>query len=48
MMSKLWSDNYFNPATCKWMTKGDTDGKQLVWKAKVICSKSGNAGAASS
>ncbi|TFY66409.1 hypothetical protein EVG20_g4685 [Dentipellis fragilis] len=30
MMDKLWGDNYFNPATKKWTTKGtDADGKQL-------------------
>jgi elongation factor 2 len=30
MMAKLWGDNYFNPATKKWTSKGtDTDGKQL-------------------
>ena len=29
MMSKLWGDNYFNPATKKWTTKGDIDGKSL-------------------
>lgn len=29
MMGKLWGDNYFNPATRKWTTKGDVDGKQL-------------------
>jgi elongation factor 2 len=29
MMGKLWGDNYFNPATRKWTTKGDADGKQL-------------------
>jgi len=29
MMSKLWGDNYFNPATRKWTTKGDVDGKHL-------------------
>ncbi|KAF8317868.1 P-loop containing nucleoside triphosphate hydrolase protein [Clavulina sp. PMI_390] len=30
MMSKLWGDNYFNPATKKWTTKGKTDdGKEL-------------------
>jgi len=29
MMSKLWGDNFFNPATRKWTTKGDADGKQL-------------------
>jgi elongation factor 2 len=25
MMVKLWGDNYFNPATRKWVTKGDLD-----------------------
>ncbi|KAK7695354.1 Elongation factor 2 [Cerrena zonata] len=30
MMLKLWGDNYFNPTTRKWTTKGnDTDGKPL-------------------
>ncbi|EJC98716.1 P-loop containing nucleoside triphosphate hydrolase protein [Fomitiporia mediterranea MF3/22] len=30
MMSKLWGDNFFNPATKKWSTKStDTDGKTL-------------------
>ncbi|KAJ3294297.1 Elongation factor 2 [Borealophlyctis nickersoniae] len=30
MMTKLWGENYFNPATKKWTTKGTTsDGKQL-------------------
>ncbi|CAL1694019.1 unnamed protein product [Somion occarium] len=30
MMAKLWGDNYFNPATRKWTTKGnDADGKPL-------------------
>ncbi|KIO28806.1 hypothetical protein M407DRAFT_242865 [Tulasnella calospora MUT 4182] len=30
MMTRLWGDNYFNPATKKWSTKGTTDdGKQL-------------------
>jgi elongation factor 2 len=30
MMVKLWGDNYFNPATRKWVTKGDLDdGKHL-------------------
>jgi elongation factor 2 len=30
MMTKLWGDNYFNPATKKWTTKGqDADGKSL-------------------
>jgi elongation factor 2 len=29
MMGKLWGDNYFNPATRKWTTKGDVDGKHL-------------------
>jgi len=30
MMAKLWGDNYFNPATRKWTSKGtDADGKQL-------------------
>lgn len=30
MMGKLWGDNYFNPATKKWTTKGTTDaGKPL-------------------
>ncbi|KAF8528091.1 P-loop containing nucleoside triphosphate hydrolase protein [Hysterangium stoloniferum] len=30
MMAKLWGDNYFNPSTKKWTTKGtDADGKQL-------------------
>jgi elongation factor 2 len=30
MMAKLWGDNYFNPATKKWTSKGtDNDGKQL-------------------
>lgn len=30
MMAKLWGDNFFNPATKKWSTKGtDADGKPL-------------------
>lgn len=30
MMARLWGDNYFNPATKKWSTKGTTDdGKSL-------------------
>jgi elongation factor 2 len=30
MMAKLWGENYFNPATKKWTTKGnDADGKSL-------------------
>ncbi|PWN95018.1 putative EFT2-translation elongation factor eEF2 [Tilletiopsis washingtonensis] len=30
MMSKLWGDNFFNPKTKKWTTKGeDADGKPL-------------------
>ncbi|KAG8900615.1 Elongation factor 2 [Tulasnella sp. 403] len=30
MMSRLWGDNFFNPATKKWTTKGTTDdGKTL-------------------
>ena len=30
MMGKLWGDNFFNPTTRKWSTKGaDTDGKPL-------------------
>ncbi|KAI0094191.1 P-loop containing nucleoside triphosphate hydrolase protein [Irpex rosettiformis] len=30
MMSKLWGDNYFNPATRKWSSKSvDADGKPL-------------------
>jgi len=29
MMSKLWGDNYFNPATKKWTTNGKADGKEL-------------------
>jgi elongation factor 2 len=30
MMQKLWGDNYFNPTTKKWTTKGtDADGKPL-------------------
>ncbi|EJT99875.1 eukaryotic translation elongation factor 2 [Dacryopinax primogenitus] len=30
MMAKLWGDNFFNPATKKWTTKGTTDdGKTL-------------------
>ncbi|ETW86731.1 hypothetical protein HETIRDRAFT_377315 [Heterobasidion irregulare TC 32-1] len=30
MMVKLWGDNFFNPATRKWTTKGtDADGKPL-------------------
>lgn len=30
MMQKLWGDNFFNPATRKWTTKGTTeDGKEL-------------------
>ncbi|TFY79365.1 hypothetical protein EWM64_g4650 [Hericium alpestre] len=30
MMAKLWGENYFNPATKKWTTKGnDADGKPL-------------------
>lgn len=30
MMERLWGDNYFNPATKKWTTKGTTDdGKTL-------------------
>jgi len=30
MMSKLWGDNYFNPKTKKWTTRGtDADGKNL-------------------
>jgi len=30
MMAKLWGDNFFNPATRKWSTKGaDADGKPL-------------------
>ncbi|KAI8833251.1 P-loop containing nucleoside triphosphate hydrolase protein [Chytriomyces cf. hyalinus JEL632] len=30
MMTKLWGDNYFNPATKKWTTKAqDADGKNL-------------------
>lgn len=30
MMARLWGDNYFNPATKKWSTKGTTDdGKNL-------------------
>jgi elongation factor 2 len=29
MMVKLWGDNFFNPATRKWTTKSDHEGKQL-------------------
>jgi len=30
LMSRLWGDNYFNPTTKKWTTKGtDADGKPL-------------------
>jgi len=30
MMNKLWGDNYFNPKTKKWTTRGqDADGKNL-------------------
>ncbi|KAJ3046749.1 Elongation factor 2 [Rhizophlyctis rosea] len=30
MMTRLWGENYFNPKTKKWTTKGqDTDGKNL-------------------
>ncbi|KIM88726.1 hypothetical protein PILCRDRAFT_813700 [Piloderma croceum F 1598] len=29
MMGKLWGDNFFNPATRKWTTKSEADGKQL-------------------
>ncbi|RKP07637.1 eukaryotic translation elongation factor 2 [Thamnocephalis sphaerospora] len=30
MMARLWGENYFNPKTRKWTTKGtDADGKQL-------------------
>jgi elongation factor 2 len=30
MMKRLWGDNFFNPATKKWTTKGsDADGKPL-------------------
>ncbi|CAJ0637265.1 16166_t:CDS:2 [Entrophospora sp. SA101] len=30
MMQKLWGENFFNPATKKWTTKGNTpEGKQL-------------------
>ncbi|KAJ7110896.1 P-loop containing nucleoside triphosphate hydrolase protein [Mycena epipterygia] len=30
MMSRLWGDNFFNPATKRWTTKGtDSDGKPL-------------------
>ncbi|KAL2061823.1 hypothetical protein VTL71DRAFT_7201 [Oculimacula yallundae] len=29
MMERLWGDNYFNPHTKKWTTKGTHEGKQL-------------------
>jgi len=29
MMERLWGDNYFNPHTKKWTTKGSHEGKQL-------------------
>jgi elongation factor 2 len=29
MMVKLWGDNFFNPATRKWTTKAEHEGKQL-------------------
>lgn len=29
MMQRLWGENFFNPATKKWSTRGDADGKQL-------------------
>jgi elongation factor 2 len=29
MMVKLWGDNFFNPATRKWTSKGDHEGKPL-------------------
>jgi elongation factor 2 len=29
MMTKLWGDNYFNPATRKWTTNGTHEGKPL-------------------
>jgi elongation factor 2 len=29
MMERLWGDNYFNPYTKKWTTKGTHDGKPL-------------------
>ncbi|EHA54932.1 Elongation factor 2 [Pyricularia oryzae] len=29
MMERLWGDNYFNPATKKWTTKSEHEGKQL-------------------
>ena len=33
MMGKLWGDNYFNPATKKWTTKGTTDGGKSLDRA---------------
>ncbi|PGH18331.1 elongation factor 2 [Polytolypa hystricis UAMH7299] len=29
MMERLWGDNYFNPKTKKWTTKGEYEGKSL-------------------
>ncbi|KAJ5303251.1 hypothetical protein N7476_010050 [Penicillium atrosanguineum] len=29
MLERLWGDNYFNPKTKKWTTKGEADGKPL-------------------
>jgi len=33
MMAKLWGDNYFNPATKKWTTKGNVDGGKSLDRA---------------
>lgn len=33
MMGKLWGDNYFNPATKKWTTKGNPDGGKPLERA---------------
>jgi len=33
MMAKLWGDNYFNPATKKWTTKGTVDGGKPLDRA---------------
>ena len=33
MMGKLWGDNYFNPATKKWTTKGTIDGGKNLDRA---------------
>ena len=33
MMAKLWGDNYFNPATKKWTTKGNLEGGKTLDRA---------------